>query len=553
MKKTTNSKSRTVSRTGSGPEARKPGVARAAGQKAQAEAQAGRRKKAGKAVAPAAPRPVVTPVAPATISGTPVKATVRAGKKSAAPAPARAAAKPAAAAVTAGASSAPVKLPAILFEGDFPTPATATTTAAAAVTPTGPGHRFELGPLTSPPLAPPPPPAPERVAELPELPESYGTGRLLLTPRDPFWLYAHWDFSFEHLRRFNSRAVDGHLVLRVYQHAVTGAPVTEIPLHPESREWFVNVPLADMAYVADLGFFGAPGRWQSVAQSSVVRTPAATMSADLTVQFATVPVEAALQQVIEAVQESVAPTPSAAPASAPASAPAAVLPAPPLTGPVEAARAERSAPVIELRPEGAVAPAASLARPASPTATAPTMVRQAAWTPAQERAFAAVIRLVEEVRRTWGGSEELAALIRQQLCVTPVPALVPPGQPDAHPPLEAPSSASLAAPASPDAAPAKRGFWFNVNAELVIYGATEPGAEVTIGGRVIKLRTDGTFGYRFALPDGEFALPVVAVAADGTEGRAADLRFTRQTEYRGEVAAQPQDPALKPPTGENVG
>ena len=32
----------------------------------------------------------------------------------------------------------------------------------------------------------------------------------------------------------------------------------------------------------------------------------------------------------------------------------------------------------------------------------------------------------------------------------------------------------------------KKGFWFNVNAELIIYGATEPNATVTIGGTCVS-------------------------------------------------------------------
>jgi hypothetical protein len=87
---------------------------------------------------------------------------------------------------------------------------------------------------------------------------------------------------------------------------------------------------------------------------------------------------------------------------------------------------------------------------------------------------------------------------------------------------------------------------------LIIYGATERDATVTIGGRTIKLRPDGSFSYRFALPDGKYDLPVVAVSADGTDGRAAELKFSRATEIRGEVGTHPQDPALKPPTPDDV-
>src|SRR6185436_2325973 len=93
----------------------------------------------------------------------------------------------------------------------------------------------------------------------------------------------------------------------------------------------------------------------------------------------------------------------------------------------------------------------------------------------------------------------------------------------------------------------RKGFWFNVNAELFIYGVTEPDASVNIGGRPIKLRPDGTFSFRFALPDGNYDLPCMAVSADATDSRSAALSFSRKTKYDGEVGAHPQDPALKPP------
>jgi hypothetical protein len=92
-----------------------------------------------------------------------------------------------------------------------------------------------------------------------------------------------------------------------------------------------------------------------------------------------------------------------------------------------------------------------------------------------------------------------------------------------------------------------RGFWFNVNAELIIYGATEPDASVTIGDRPIKLRPDGSFSFRFALPDGQYSLPAAAHSADGVETRRAHLKFSRETAYQGEVGAHPQDKKLKPP------
>jgi hypothetical protein len=100
--------------------------------------------------------------------------------------------------------------------------------------------------------------------------------------------------------------------------------------------------------------------------------------------------------------------------------------------------------------------------------------------------------------------------------------------------------------------PAPPGFWFNVNAEVILYGATEPDARVTIGGKRVVLRRDGTFSYRFAFPDGRFELPVAAVSRSGMDGRQAEFEFSRATSYSGAVGTHPQDPALRPPRPEHL-
>ncbi len=72
-------------------------------------------------------------------------------------------------------------------------------------------------------------------------------------------------------------------------------------------------------------------------------------------------------------------------------------------------------------------------------------------------------------------------------------------------------------------------FWLVVDCELIVYGATEPDAKVTVQGRPIKLRKDGTFTLRFALPDGKQDIPVVAVSAKTGEERAITPTVTRRT------------------------
>ncbi len=65
--------------------------------------------------------------------------------------------------------------------------------------------------------------------------------------------------------------------------------------------------------------------------------------------------------------------------------------------------------------------------------------------------------------------------------------------------------------------PKERKFWMVLDTELIVYGATEPDASVTVQGEPIKLRPDGTFTLRFALPDGIQYIPVTANSYDGID------------------------------------
>lgn len=74
-----------------------------------------------------------------------------------------------------------------------------------------------------------------------------------------------------------------------------------------------------------------------------------------------------------------------------------------------------------------------------------------------------------------------------------------------------------------------RKFFFKLDAELIVYGSTEPSAKVMIQGEPIQLRPDGTFTMRFSLPDGRQILPAVAYSADGVEERTIVLAVERNT------------------------
>lgn len=74
-----------------------------------------------------------------------------------------------------------------------------------------------------------------------------------------------------------------------------------------------------------------------------------------------------------------------------------------------------------------------------------------------------------------------------------------------------------------------RKFWMWVDCELIVYGGTEPDASVTVQGKPIALRQDGTFTLRFALPDGKQVIPVKAVSGDKVEERTITPIVNRET------------------------
>jgi hypothetical protein len=86
---------------------------------------------------------------------------------------------------------------------------------------------------------------------------------------------------------------------------------------------------------------------------------------------------------------------------------------------------------------------------------------------------------------------------------------------------------------SASAAPIRpRKFWLVADAELIVYGATEPDATVTIGDRQITLNPDGTFRFQMSFQDGVIDYPIKAVASDGEQNREIHMTFNRETSVR---------------------
>jgi len=365
------------------------------------------------------------------------------------------------------------------------------------------------------------------------LPESYGTGRLFLAVRDPHCLYAHWDLSLEQQRDYNALSADRHLIVRLHRDQPATKPLHEIHVHPESRYWFVHVERAGASYAAELGYYSAQGQWHSLACSDPVTTPPDSPSEDKTLHFARIGLE-----------------------------------------------------ILELRP-----PALASGDQEGGSGQSPARGSQVGMPVAEELALppesptrrfepaARITALIVPDRVGWIpplglGAPSLPPITTLPSLLAPGPEAQPPDlqtgrtEPSATPiPFGTPAQEEMLAQllaqvraqplgiSSPTVSsppgglpPAPQEFWLAVNADLIIYGATDAKAVLTLAGQPVELRPDGTFSCRFSLPDGNFGLDVVAISAEGLVCQAA-LQFSRQTDYQEAAPAAAQEPALRLPGG----
>jgi hypothetical protein len=337
-------------------------------------------------------------------------------------------------------------------------------------------------------------------------------------------LYVHWDFTYEQQQQFNAASVHGAMVLRVRSERAKDLP--EVHLHKDSRHWFLHVPHANAAYRTELGYYQKNGGWVRVAESDDVRTPPDQVAQDKAFRFARMP------EARPASREGS--TEGQAAGTAQHWKPQSITP-----------DSERHGPLHTFIPPGVSAAVELLpAALASPTE----------WTSAQEEALD---DLVGDwlTQPEWFESGQVSELVQgrtQRNRRTVEQGFTFPAPSSAEIALAALAPEQRESISSPVPGPEQqRSFWFNVNTELIVYGATDPSATVKIGNRPIRLRRDGTFSYRFALPDGYYELPAVATSFDG-ESRRAHLRFARASQYQSDVGQHPQDQGLKVPAQENT-
>ncbi len=341
--------------------------------------------------------------------------------------------------------------------------------------------------LTQPPTAPtaPEPPAYEYLGELPD---SYGTKKLYLVARDPQWLFAYWDLNWQQYQEAAHAAHDGKVFLQVYWQS--GQRAQQIQIGESSRNWYLHVGQPNTAFYAELGYYRHDGGFEVISRSATVTTPRDNLSPRTDAKFVTIPFHFTFAQLFEMVKG-------------------------------------------HMLPEEELADA--LARLQDEGFPFPFSVGKGIPLSAEQHNQLVNFLAGDFVTRRWVGSLEITEVLRRRL-----QELVSSGQWT--------SSSGVTSLSSPFGSSWSRGrgFHMHVNAELIIYGGTDPNAKVRIDGQDITLRPDGTFSYHFTFPDGKYHIPIEATAPDGEEKRSAMLSFLRLSAYDGDVRKTGQPPLPEP-------
>ncbi|HEY9909650.1 MAG TPA: DUF4912 domain-containing protein [Thermosynechococcaceae cyanobacterium] len=362
---------------------------------------------------------------------------------------------------------------------------------------------------------------------LADLPAGYGESRIVLMPRDPQWAYTYWDIPVAHKEELRQQGGQ-QLSLRIYD--VTDVDLShqrphslqEYPCDELAREWYLPIPVSDREYMIDIGYRTADGRWLVLARSAPVRVPPVYPSDWIDDQFISVAWEEDLRD--KTFLEPVPPTRRQSVSVGGVNNYSQVFE---MAGAIEARRVAGSISESDQHVPGSVYGSHQLASGsgmgmssyvlasgmgmwASGLTGVPTM--SGAGLTMSGAGMSGVGMMESGVGMM--GMSGFGFMGMSGIGMSGVGMM---------------SGAGFSASALPIR---PRQFWLVADAELIVYGATEPDATVTIGGRPIQLNPDGTFRFQVSFQDGVIDYPILAVAADGEQNRAVHMTFTRETPER---------------------
>ncbi len=346
------------------------------------------------------------------------------------------------------------------------------------------------------------------IDHLGDLPRSYGEERMFVVAQEPHWLFCYWDYTL-------TESVEGTTFLR---HGREGAyrPEAEVPVPSETNSWYLAVRETDADYYVELGHYNG-GHWKTLTRSGTVLTPRDTMTGFGEPVFANMPFHTTFQQLVEKIRGTRREGESLADALARLQGHSA-LPIGRLT-PAQRITLDRLL-GTEIGSLTSGELSSSLGIPGASLFSGGFAPSSWASAPGgSSGGFLAALGISGASWQSAPGSWSSAALSGRG----------------------APSGWSSSWHKG-------REFFMHLNAEVIFYGGTHPDAKVTVDGKEIMIRPDGTFRYHFVLPDGAFEIPVVATSPDGAETRHGVLRFERSTMREGDIAS-----TAPPPLGVPMG
>ncbi len=330
---------------------------------------------------------------------------------------------------------------------------------------------------------------PPAYEDLGELPEAYGTKKLFLVCRDPHWAFVYWDLTWQQFQDAARDSAEGKLFLQVYSEK--GDRLQQIQIFEGTRNWYLHLNQPNHRFYAEIGYYSRDGKFTVICRSQTVSAPRDQIAQGAQASFVTIPMNFSFGALRDLIKNYMLEGESLATALA------------------------------RLQEEGFEFP--------FPVGQGKRLTED------QMQVLMSYLGEGDLIRRVQSGSEEITEMLKRRF-----QEMQSSGQWK--------SSEWVTSLSSPFGGGKSRDFFMHVNAELIIYGGTDPKARVRIDGSEIKLREDGTFSYHFVLPDGKFFVPIEAISSDAVEKRSAMLSFVRCSDYAGEVKATAQ-PALSEPIG----
>jgi hypothetical protein len=322
--------------------------------------------------------------------------------------------------------------------------------------------------------------------DLPDLVSGYGESRIVLMPRDPQWAYTYWDIPEEH--RQSVRYLGGEqLALRLYDATDldlnTSKPhsVQQYACDELARDWYLPIPVSDRDYITEIGYLTGSGEWLVLARSNRIAIPPVYPTDWMDDQSITVDWEEPLQ----------------------------------------------GKTFLQLVPPGSAKPQTNEAFHDQIFHLAYGMHQELYQEPSLVGPFFGSMHQVPSESLSSFVFPAGAGLWANEFPVGLTASGI--GLSSMMMSGIGMSGIGIGASIPPDRS---RKFWLVADAELIVYGATEPDAQLTIGGVPVQLTPEGTFRIQLSFQDGNLDFPIMAIAKDGEQMRQVRMTFDRNTPLR---------------------